>query len=261
MLKKVVSEQFPFTEEKDRKLSVTRTEMDQYRSAFESNYYISNPDDPDWHSDLVINWATFKQDIEANIADTSKLIIKLIHCYDPAEKRWFLKVHRLTIAPPAAPAFGVSYQCTDPSADLLAIMPDGSIVTNGVTCNGDQDADYFTNVKAQDAAGGQLDPAKYANAILFPWQEFLQLQSKNNTAALPDSDFHIVLVSVSYDMSNAMNPTYPESLVQWPHSIAAIIRRRGVDCLNNGNIVLVNNAGDLGGICPPRCNDLTWQLP
>lgn len=262
---------------------ITRAEMEEYRTNLEIKYHVYLPngtEKTDWQPDIVVSWPAFRDlatmkpvppaPAPVPIPDPDSLALRFIHCYDAGTNTWFLTLQRMRIIFPNPPAFPppgtpCNLEAIDIVDDLTSIFQRKTGMGIVSPAQGGTDGEplfydekYFAKVK--DDRMGDIDKDKHARSITFSWKEIEKLFNENSKGR-PADEFDIVFFSLSYDMG--INPPPNESKVQFPHSLAMYMRWQGDDCLDNLSVVLVGAAGkasDLGGICPPRDNNIVWQL-
>lgn len=225
-------------------LTVNLTDLNAATKSFKGMYSVSGVSD--FAPSIAIKWTDLVAAVETNggIANIQEIALRFIHRYDKTSQVWFLtmEVCQMDMTTGALVAYGNRY-------DLM----NNTITTSSFT--GNYDPVYFDYVLFD---GKGIDPNTFVHNVVFPWyQEISEIHCQNN---LPLTDTHsaAVFTACTFDYS-AEVPA--KCLVDWPHTIVVYMAAEGhgiyVDDAEYTHM-FTNRAGDVGSMCPPRCNVYDW---
>lgn len=219
---------------------INLTELDAGTREFPVHYSVLN--NPDFAPTIVVSMSDLTDAVEVNggIADIKEIVIRLIHRYDGTN--WFLTL-----------------QCCQIDLDTNKLVAFGNRfdLNNGKVTpspfKDDYDPVYFDNVLFD---GQPITPDNYVHSVSFPWyQEIKEMQCQNNL--LNEPDVYLKIAACTYDYS-----THPKaSLVPFPHIVIIYLNTpSGGDYVNDTvySQQFAYKAADMGGLCPPCCNQYYW---
>lgn len=222
------------------KPQINLTELIAGKMEFPNHYTVQN--NPNFAPDIVINLQSLITAVETNggVANMDQILIKLIHRYNGTN--WFLTlvVCEMDLVTGKIIGEGARFD-----------LNNGAITPSSFTAN--YDPAYFNHVLCN---GQPITPNLYVNSINFPWyQQIMEMKCQNNLPAGPD--VYAKFSACTYDYS-----AYPQaSLVPFPHIVLIYYY-----ATNHGDYVddahytqqFTNRAADMGGLCPPCCNQYYW---